>query len=207
MTEIRLKAVPAYEEGTLRLSGPRLTLRRPLAADAPAVATLMNDFDVVKNLSRAPWPYRPADAEGWLAAIAAVRGDRDAFPFAILADGAYAGTVGISANPANPGEIELGYWLGRPFWGKGYATEAARLAVRFAFETLGLAVLAAGHFADNPASGRVLQKLGFTYTEDVARFSKARDCDVACKMMTLDRAHFASRSEQGNEQGGASHGG
>lgn len=102
---------------------------------------------------------------------------------------------------------EIGWTFHPDAWGKGYATEAARLAVRFAFETLGLAVLAAGHFADNPASGRVLQKLGFTYTEDVARFSKARDCDVACKMMTLDRAHFASRSEQGNEQGGASHGG
>lgn len=203
MSAQALKPVPAYEDGTLRLEDGRVMLRRPLAEDAPAVARHMNDFEVVKNLSRAPWPYTRADAESWLAGIAAETGPRAAYPFAIVTGGALAGVVGISTNPANPGAVELGYWLGRPFWGQGYATQAARLAVRFAFDALDLAVLEAGHFADNPASGRVLQKLGFTYTEDVARFSRARDCDVACRMMTLGRTRFASPSDEG----GASHGG
>lgn len=130
MSAQALKPVPAYEDGTLRLADGRVTLRRPLAEDAAAVAGHMNDFDVVKNLSRAPWPYTRADAESWLAGIAAEAGPRGAYPFAIVTGGALAGVVGISTNPANPGEVELGYWLGRPFWGQGYATQAARLAVR-----------------------------------------------------------------------------
>lgn len=193
---------PAYEAGTLRLNGARVALRRPMGSDAPDVFHGMNDFDVVKNLSRAPWPYTLQDAVSWLEGVENGGPQRTAYPFAILADGRRIGTVGIT----NHGDaVELGYWLARDAWGQGYATEAARLAVRFAFTNLRLEELAAGHFVDNAASGRVLVKLGFAYTHTVARFSKARDCDVDCRMMMLSRARFAAG--QNDSEGGTDHGG
>lgn len=193
---------PAYDAGTLELKGARVTLRRPLPSDAHDVFNGMNDFEVVKNLSRAPWPYTLHDAVSWLDGITNAGPQRTAYPFAIVTGGRQVGTVGIS----NHGEtIELGYWIGRDAWGRGIATEAARLAVAFAFTHLGLEELEAGHFVDNAASGRVLEKLGFAYTHTVARFSKARDCDIDCRMMILPRARFAAG--QNDSEGGTDHGG
>ncbi len=193
---------PAYDAGTLALKGKRVTLRRPHLSDAAAVYAGMNDFDVVKNLSRAPWPYLPSDAEGWLSGIESGGPDRSAFPFAIVTGERLIGVVGISHHGDT---VELGYWLARHAWGQGYATEAARLALGFGFGELGLAEIEAGHFADNAASGRVLEKLGFTYTHNVARTSKARDCDVDCRMMILPRTRFAAI--ENDSEGGTDHGG
>lgn len=193
---------PAYDAGTLALKGARVTLRRPLKTDAHDVFNGMNDFEVVKNLSRAPWPYTLHDAVSWLDGIENAGPERTAYPFAIVTGGRQVGTVGIS----NHGEtVELGYWIGRDAWGRGFATEAARLAVGFAFTHLQLEELEAGHFVDNAASGRVLEKLGFAYTQTVARFSKARDCDVDCRMMILPRTRFAAG--QNDSEGGTDHGG
>lgn len=200
----RLKQVAAYDAGALTLVGPRVTLRRPEPGDAPRVAALMNDYDVVKNLSRAPWPYGPQDAAEWLAHIAAPNAARGDYPFAVVTGEGLVGVVGISTNPQNSEGVELGYWFGRPYWGQGYATEAARLALEFAFRELDLQEIDAGHFADNAASGRVLQKLGFAYTEDAPRFSKARNCEVACRMMILPRSRFAEgrANQEGTRHGG-----
>ena len=193
---------PAYDAGTLALEGARVTLRRPTMSDAPDVFAGMNDFDVVKNLSRAPWPYTLHDAVTWLEGVENGGPHRGAYPFAIVTGGRQVGTVGISDHGET---VELGYWIGRAFWGRGFATEAARLAVGFAFAHLKLDELEAGHFVDNAASGRVLAKLGFIYTRTVARFSKARDCDVDCRMMILPRERFAA--VQNDSEGGTDHGG
>lgn len=193
---------PAYEAGTLALKGERVTLRRPRPADAQHVFQGMNDFDVVKNLSRAPWPYTLYDAVSWLEGVENGGPQRMAYPFAIVTGDRQIGTVGISDHGET---VELGYWLARDFWGLGYATEAARLAVGFAFTHLQLDELKAGHFVDNAASGHVLTKLGFAYTHIVARFSKARDCDIDCRMMILPRTRFAAG--QNDSEGGTDHGG
>ncbi len=196
---------PAYESGALVLRGARVALRRPQASDAHDVLRGMNDFDVVKNLSRAPWPYTLHDAVSWLEGVETGGAQRSAYPFAIVNDGRLIGPVGISMNPQNPAGIELGYWIARQAWNNGYATEAARLALSFAFTHLQLDEIEAGHFVDNAASGRVLAKLGFAYTQSVARFSKARDCDVDCRMMILSRTRFAAG--QNDSEGGTDHGG
>jgi RimJ/RimL family protein N-acetyltransferase len=193
---------PAYDAGTLSLNGARVTLRRPRPADANDVFHGMNDFDVVKNLSRAPWPYTLHDAVSWLDSIENGGPQRTAYPFAIVTGERQVGTVGIS----NHGDtVELGYWLARDAWGRGFATEAARLAVGFAFTHLHLEELEAGHFVENAASGRVLERLGFAYTHTVARFSKARDCDVDCRMMILPRSAFVAI--ENDSEGGMAHGG
>ncbi len=198
-----LRAVPDID--SVRLAGGRITLRRPQMTDAVRVAELMNDFGVVKNLSRAPWPYGLEDAVSWLGHVTGHGGLPGDYPFAIVTGDGLIGVIGISTNPQNPAAPELGYWLGRYYWGRGFATEAGRLVLGFAFDALKLGAVEAGHFADNAASGRVLQKLGFAYTQDVARFSRARDCDVVCRMMTLTRTRFEIATRMG--KGGAANGG
>jgi RimJ/RimL family protein N-acetyltransferase len=80
--------------------------------------------------------------------------------------------------------VEIGYWLGRPFWGRGYMTEAVDAALLWAGDGWGRRYLLAGHFADNPASGQVLVKAGFLYTGDVVpRFSMARGEEAPTRMM------------------------
>ena len=87
----------------------------------------------------------------------------------------------IGAHKRGEDGFEMGYWFGRPYWGQGFATEAA---TAFVSEANKLGALNAGHFVDNPASGRVLSKVGFTYTgETLAMFSLGRGESVGCKRM------------------------
>jgi RimJ/RimL family protein N-acetyltransferase len=89
-------------------------------------------------------------------------------------------------------DFELGYWLGEPYWGKGYATEAGRRVARFAFEELGATQLLSAYMHDNPASGRVLVKLGFLCTHDETRPCVSRAQEVLHHRMALTRARFLS---------------
>lgn len=143
---------------------PRLLLRPGWREDAPALAQSIGDYAVVSRLARAPWPYGLAEAEAFLTA------DNGPLPhFLIFArtHGAprLIGGVGLDACE---GGAELGYWIARPYWGLGFATEAARAVVDIADRSLRLPKLYAGHFADNHASARVLAKLGFEPTGAVS---------------------------------------
>ena len=162
---------------------PRLLLRPGWAEDAPALARAIADEAVVRNLSAAPWPYALGDAEAYLAA------PKDpALPsFLIVArtdlTPVLVGACGLARRAS--GRVELGYWIARPFWNRGYATEAGRALVDIA-TTLGLPALDVSHFLDNPASGRVLEKLGFTATGLTApRHSCARGGDAPSRLMNL----------------------
>ena len=86
--------------------------------------------------------------------------------------------------------FEFGYWLGKPFWGQGYATEAAQRLTRYAFEGLGRETIHAGWFYDNPASGHVLAKLGARHNGSKMRVCAARGQAVLCHDMLLTRADF-----------------
>jgi RimJ/RimL family protein N-acetyltransferase len=97
------------------------------------------------------------------------------------------GTIGIGRRP--DGERELGYFIARRFWSRGYATEAGRAMIGFARDSLRLPKLNAGYFLDNPASGRVLEKLGFTPTGAVAqRYSAGRREAAPCRLLELELA-------------------
>jgi RimJ/RimL family protein N-acetyltransferase len=163
----------------------RLLLRPGWREDAPALTAAIGDEAILTKLARAPSPYRLVDAEGWLGRDRA----EDEADFLIFTrdDGQrLIGGVGLSPD-AERGAIELGYWIARPYWGQGFATEAARAVVDTARETLRLKRLVSGHFVDNPASGRVLAKLGFKPTgEIVARMSRARGQAVPCRLLEAD---------------------
>lgn len=154
----------------------RLLLRPGFIEDAPELATAIGEEAIVRNLARAPWPYGEADARAFLA-----REPDPALPgFTILQrTGSSPRIVGGIGIEADGDHHELGYWIARPYWGLGFATEAGHAVLRIA-RALRLPPLRAGHFIDNPASGAVLRKLGFRPTgRIVPRRSVARGHDVA----------------------------
>ena len=163
----------------------RLLLRPGWAEDAPALFHAIADERIVRNLASPPWPYTLADAEAFLATE---RSESDAsFLVFRRTQGApeLIGSAGFGRRPN--GEIELGYWIARAHWGLGYATEAAQAVVDIARDGLRLRRLSAGHFTDNPASGRVLQKIGFKPTGTVApRYSAGRREAAPCRLFRLD---------------------
>ena len=143
-----------------RLESDRLLLRPPEPRDVPAIVTWIGDWDVAKNLSTCPHPYHEEHAHAFLGRAAEGRAKGTDFAFAIVSktEDRYMGQIGLHLKE---GRFELGYWLGKPFWQAGFASEAARRVVLFAFKSLKAETLWAGWYFDNPASGRVLEKLGF----------------------------------------------
>jgi RimJ/RimL family protein N-acetyltransferase len=141
------------------LETKRLALRAPQLEDAKAVAMLANDRRIAENTARIPHPYREADATSFIAGANKPAGD--ALFLITLRDGSIMGACGLMLQEETP---ELGYWLGVPYWGKGYATEALHALIDYAFTDLGHAALQAGARVTNPASRRVLEKCGFQWT-------------------------------------------
>lgn len=159
----------------------RLLLRPGWAEDAPALFRAIADEAIVRNLARAPWPYRVTDAEDFLAI------DHDPrFPTCLMfarTAGAPRLVGGVALHGDEAGNPSLGYWVARPYWGLGYATEGASALLAAARHTLRLGPVGAWHFIDNPASGRVLRKLGFKATGKVAeRHSAGRGGAAACAL-------------------------
>lgn len=151
----------------------RLLLRPIWPEDVQALLAGIADEGVVRNLARAPWPYHEDDAR----AFAALPVDpfHPRFLITRAHDGQAVGCIGIDPAGA-PGTAELGYWIARRFWGQGFATEAGVAALEIA-AALGHREAAASHFLDNPASGKVLRKLGFEPTGRIEeRFSCGRGC-------------------------------
>lgn len=147
----------------------RLLLRPIWGEDAPALHRAIADEGVVRNLARAPWPYDEADARAF-----AARPVDPLFPRLLVTLARDAQVIGcIGLEPAEVG-AELGYWIARPHWGQGYASEAGKAMLAIA-AMLGHTILGAWHFLDNPASGNVLRKLGFEPSGRIEeRFSCAR---------------------------------
>jgi len=135
----------------------RLLLRPIWPEDWQALFAGIADEGVVRNLARAPWPYRESDARAFAALPADPLHPR--FLITRAADAVAVGCIGLNA-VEEPGTVELGYWIARPFWGQGFATEAGSAVLAIA-AALGHREAVASHFLDNPASGKVLRKLGF----------------------------------------------
>ena len=151
----------------------RLFLRPAWPEDWEGIYAGIAEEAVVRNLARAPWPYLPEHARQF----AAREQDQRCPNFLVTLPGSgVIGGIGLSRD--DHGDIELGYWIARPHWGRGYASEAAHAVLSLA-RTLGHPRVVAGHFVDNPASGRVLSKAGFVRTgRCTPRFSLGRGCEV-----------------------------
>ena len=162
----------------------RLLLRPGWIEDAPALASAIGDEAILTKLAQVPSPYRIADAE-WFLSQPHQRPDVPLLIFQRTHGNPR--LIGGTGLHNQGGEAEIGYWLARDVWGLGYATEAARAVINMARHSLRLPRLVSGHFIDNPASGKVLTKLGFRPTgQIVARESKARGTSVPCILYDLD---------------------
>lgn len=159
----------------------RLLLRPGWAEDAPALAKAISDEMIVRNLANAPWPYGLREAQAFLGAPKdPVLPNLLVFARTIGAP-ELVGSCGLMRKPS--GAVVLGYWIARDHWGRGYATEAGKQLIEIA-RTIGLNRLEASYFSDNPASGRVLEKLGFVPTGFRAlQHSCARGRDSEAIMM------------------------
>lgn len=139
----------------------RLLLRPIWPEDWQGVLSGIADEGVVRNLASAPWPYAAEDARKFVSLPIDPMFPR--FLITRARDAEVVGCIGIDAMDDDAGTVELGYWIARPYWGQGFATEAGSAAINVA-RALGHQRLFASHFLDNPASGAVLRKLGFQAT-------------------------------------------
>lgn len=169
------------------LESERLILRSPRPADITGMVVWLGDFNVSRNTSRVPHPYTEEDAEMFIAGIGQREGRHYTFSILRKSDGMFLGGAGLHDDTDG---FELGYWLGVPFWGQGFATEAAGRLMNFAFEDLDQQAIHAGWFYDNPASGHVLAKLGARHNGSGMRDCRARGMKILCHDMLLTRADF-----------------
>jgi RimJ/RimL family protein N-acetyltransferase len=146
------------------------------------VTALVGNYEVSKWLTLVPHPYIRSDAEDFLRLDCA--GDIGHL-WVIAHDGKLAGVVSVGN--------ELGYWLGEPFWGHGFMTEAAQVVVDYCFASLDLAEIKSSHFVENAGSRRVLEKLGFQDVGAHIHFSRARQAEVPGRSMLLTRAVWEAR--------------
>jgi RimJ/RimL family protein N-acetyltransferase len=157
-----LEQIPraTYREASIPvLETKRLALRAPHLEDAKTVATLANDRRIAENTARIPHPYKVSDAEKFIGG--ANKADGEGVFLITLRDSTIIGACGVVMQDDAP---ELGYWLGVPYWGQGYATEALHAVIDFTFTDLSHDALQAGARVTNPASRRVLEKCGFQWT-------------------------------------------
>jgi RimJ/RimL family protein N-acetyltransferase len=159
----------------------RLLLRPGFPEDAPALMKAIGHPTVVRSLTRVPWPYCMGDAEAFLAAPRSP--DRPFFLICRREDAVLIGGIALTDE-----EPQLGYWFAPDQWGRGYATEAGRAVMAIADESLRLPRVISSHALDNPASGHVLRKLGFTPTGLVSRASSpGRGAELDMRHMQRER--------------------
>ena len=157
-----------------------MLLRRFISQDAPTVQALAGDAAVADTTLNIAHPYPPGAAAQWIATHDAEFEGKLGAIFAVTAQGigTLVGAISVGMNAAHR-HGEIGYWIGRPFWGRGYATAALRLLVAHCFSRLGLHRVFAHHMARNPASGRVMEKAGLrpegTLREHILKASRYED--------------------------------
>lgn len=147
-----------------RIETNRLILRAFTLSDAPGVQRMAGDEDVARNTLAMPFPYLEGMADTWIATHRQEFDERKSVILAITLreNNILAGAVGLGLQLPYS-YAELGYWIGREFWGKGYCTEAVRAVIDFGFYQLKLHKIFASHFSNNPASGKVMMKAGMKY--------------------------------------------
>lgn len=155
----------------------RLILRPYVSADAGSISELIGDWDVARWLLHVPYPYAEKDAEQYIRASQ----QADDIRFAITLNGRLIGGCSI--------RDDLGYWLGKPFWGQGHATEAMKSVVHHYFARTA-SDLNSGHMLDNTTSRRVLEKLGFEDAAQTTQHCTASGKDVDVQKMRLTHKNW-----------------
>jgi [ribosomal protein S5]-alanine N-acetyltransferase len=163
--------VEGTKERDCAMRSQRLSYRPLQGADAGRIAALAGEWDIARMTSRIPHPYSLIDADLWIGSLGI-----DEFVRGVEHNGDLIGAVGyIEGEDA---QAEIGYWIGKPWWGRGYATEAANALVEHCLSLRRFRRLTCGHFVDNPASARVIAKLGFKRVGNSSQWCEARKSEV-----------------------------
>ena len=143
----------------------RLILRSFILEDAPEVQKLAGNKDIASTTLHIPHPYENGMAEEWISKHQEEYEKGEQITFAIVhRDEKYLiGAIGLSGFSEEHETAEVGYWIGKPYWNQGFCTEATAAVLKYAFNELKLNRVHARHFKRNPASGRVMQKVGMKY--------------------------------------------
>lgn len=181
------------EDQSLRIDCPvlvteRLVLRPPHEDDLEELAELADNREVAGMLARMPHPYAMADARQFLQSIRDEHHAGCTYAIALGLNGAFIGCAGLDASPRG---LELGYWIGEPYWGRGYATEAAHALVDLAFRATPIETLHASCRVVNAPSRRVIHKCGFQYSGRGLLESRVAGC-VSVERYRLDRKTWVS---------------
>ena len=178
----------------LALRTKQLLLRRLRLDDADPLFELFNNWNVVRFLSSPPWPYERGDSKLFAGAVANRSRDLDEDALAITHDGAFIGVIGVRHREANNLQRgagpNIGYWIGEPYWGRGFMTEAVDAVVRHLFATMEGDAIYCGAFAENAASLQVQDKCGFVRDGDTTLFSTPRGEELPHVNTVLTRARF-----------------
>lgn len=173
------------------LSTPRLRLRQPRKDDAARITRFLNNFRVAGNLARVPYPYYVKDADAWLATW---RADTPPQQTGFVLDLPGEGLIGnCGFHLAPDGTPSVGYWLGEPFWNRGFMSEALAAIVGWYFEVTDAASIASGIFTFNKASLAIQKKVGFTEIGTSMIHCLARHEDVRHIDTELTRATWVAR--------------
>lgn len=175
------------------LKTERLFLRPFTLDDAPTVQKLAGDKDVAKTTLNIPHPYEDGMAEQWISTHEekSEKGELLNFAITLHKNGGLIGAIGLVISKRHE-SAELGYWIGKPYWDKGYCTEAAQAVIRYGFEQLNLNRIHASHFARNSSSGRVMEKIGMTYEGCLRQQMKKWDKFEDLKVYSILRREFIS---------------
>ncbi|MEM8743590.1 MAG: GNAT family N-acetyltransferase [Pseudomonadota bacterium] len=180
------------EDGCL-LTTSQLVLRPPRVADAEAVATIANNRKIAEQTRRMPFPYGIEDAHKW---INSLPGSKECvFLITRKNDHAIVGSAGFGVG--DTGEHEVGYWIGEPFWGNGYATEAARAVIDYAFANRPIPLLNSRCRVVNEGSRRVLVKCGFQLVGTGMSMGRSYGGPVPVDEFVLERSVWESLKQWG----------
>lgn len=146
------------------ITTPRLLLRQSQMEDVPYIVKYADNQNISDKVLNLPYPYLEEHAHGWIKMAAVGFESKVNYIFAIhhLEKDHFIGGIGLHLDESKT-NAELGYWIAEPFWNMGIASEAGKAILQFGFENLGLQKIYASHFLFNPASERVLQKIGMQF--------------------------------------------
>lgn len=195
MNLLELPAERLRQRSTVVLETERLILRAPQLEDAKTIAKLANDRRIAENTARIPHPYSVVDAKAYIAWAKETKSET-AFLVTLLDDDTIIGACGVGqVDGENP---EIGYWIGVRHWEQGFATEAARAVIDYAFGRFQFEALHSSARVTNPSSRRVLEKCGFQWTGAGFGRSRALNSSVPIDRFRLDRGLWASLKSWGN---------
>lgn len=184
--------------GRPRIETERLILRPFTLDDAPEVQRLAGDMAIAATTTNIPHPYKDGMAEDWIKTHEErfEKGELANFAIVLKKKNNLIGAIGLQIKKVHENG-ELGYWIGKPYWGRGYCTEAAQAVLKYGFRVLKLNRIYATYMSDNPSSGRVMEKIGMRYEGTLRQHVKKWGEYKDLKMYSILKGEYKTSLDSG----------